>query len=298
MPILVDFSQVAISGIFAFQKDLETGSDEKIVNLIRHVVLTSLVSNKRKFGPTYGNMIICADGRNYWRKKVFPLYKGKRAQGREESKINWGLVFDTISSLRDDLKEHFPYKVVVTEGAEADDVIGVLTEYFQENELIEQGLETEPQKILILSSDQDNLQLQKYRGVSQWSPMQKKAVKPALSAQKSLIDKICMGDTGDGIPNIMSADNCLMEGIRQSPFKKARLEEFYKLGIDACKNDTERARFQRNEMLVSYEKIPQEIRERIIHTYLTHEPTVSKKKIMDYLISHRCKNLLDDIESF
>lgn len=296
--ILVDYTQVAVAGIMMFQKDLKTGSDEKIVDLIRHVVLTSLLANKKKFAAEYGDMVICTDGRNYWRKEHFPYYKANRAKSRSASDLNWKLIFDTISSIREDLKECFPYKVVHVERAEADDCIGVLTNYLADNELKQVGLMEEPQKVLVLSSDQDNLQLQVHRHVKQYSPMQKKFVKPETTAANALMEKICTGDTGDGIPNIMSGDNFLAEGIRQKSFRKDRLEEFYKLGIGACKTDEERRNFDRNKLLVSYDMIPADVAEEIITTYKTQTPTGSKGKIMQYLIRHRCRNLMDSIEDF
>lgn len=298
MPILIDYSQVAIAGMMQFQSDLKSGSDEKIVGLIRHVVLSSLLANKKKFGAKYGNMVIACDGKNYWRKEVFPCYKASRSKNREKSDINWKLIFDTLAKIRDELEEVFPYKVVNVEAAEADDVIGVITSYLQENELKQNGLEEEPQPILIVTSDQDNLQLQKYKNVTQYSPMQKKFVKPELGANQSLIEKICCGDTGDGIPNIMSADDVFVTGGRQKPFKKARLEEFYISGINACKTDDERRNFQRNELLVSYEKIPNNIKNNIIDTYINKKPSSNKMKIMEYLVKNKCKNLLENIEDF
>lgn len=297
--IFVDFSQIAISGIMQFQRDLQTGSDDKIVGLIRHVVLSSLLHNKKKFGREYGDIVICADDRKYWRKDFFPYYKASRAKNRNNSTLNWKLIFDTLSSLREELKEYFPYKVIHVEGAEADDIIGVLTKYLQENETVQMGLMDDPQKILILTSDQDNFQLHKYPTVKQWSPMQKKFVKPPVGAKESLIDKICTGDTGDGIPNIMSPDDVLVtEGARQKPFSKKRLDEFYKLGIGACKNDTEKRNFHRNEMLVSYDKIPVELQEKIITIYKETPINGTKKKIMEYLIAKRCRNLMESIEEF
>lgn len=299
MAILVDYTQLAVAGVMQFQSDLKTGSDDKIVNLIRHVILSSLVANKKKFGPKYGQMIICTDGRSYWRKEHFKYYKASRAKNREDSGLNWKLIFDTISNLRDDLAENFPYKVIHSQRAEADDIIGVLTKYFQDNELKQVGLEEEPQPVLILSSDQDNVQLHKYRNVAQWSPIQKKFVKPAVSPHKSLVDKICMGDVGDGIPNIMSPDDVFVtEGTRQKSFRKARLDEFYEFGIDACKNDEERRNFTRNKLLVSYDMIPEDLTQEILSIYTGQDPKGSKQKIMQYLIKHRCKNLMDDIESF
>lgn len=296
--ILVDFSQIAIAGIMQFQDDLKNGSDEKIVSLIRHVVLNSLLSNKKKFGQEYGNIVICADGKNYWRKQVFKYYKAHRAKNREASPLNWNLIFNTLSQLRDELAEHFPYKVIHVETAEADDVIGVLTKWSQENETVQRGLVDEPQKVLILTSDQDNFQLHRFKNVKQFSPMAKKFVKPD-NAQQALITKIVTGDTGDGIPNIMSDDDTLItEGKRQKAFRKDRLPLFFEHGIDACKTEIEKRNYQRNERLVSYEFIPEELQKTIIDTYTNQPVKGSKKTIYSYLIANRCKNLLEHIEDF
>lgn len=296
--IAVDYSQVALGACMQFQSDLKSGSDEKIVNLIRHVVLSSLLSTKKKFSQKYGDMVICCDGKNYWRKEIFPFYKASRSKNREKSDLNWKLIFDTLSSIRDDLAENFPYKVVHVDTAEADDIIGVLASWVQENELVQVGLEEEPQKVLILSSDQDNFQLHKYSNIQQWSPMQKKFVKPA-SAHEALYEKICCGDAGDGIPNIMSDDDVfVIDGKRQRPFKKARLKDFFENGFIACKTEEERRNFHRNVSLVSYDFIPEHLKEKIITTYTTQEVKGSRQKIMQYLIKHKCKNLMYNIEEF
>lgn len=299
MPILVDYTQIALSGILQFQHDLLKSSEEKKVDLIRHVVLSTLLSNKKKFTETYGDMVICGDGKRYWRKTIFPYYKASRSKARAASDLDWGLIFDTLNGLLVDLRENFPYKVMHIETVEADDIIGVVTGYLQENDLVTRGLMEESQKVLILSSDKDNIQLQKFGNVKQWSPMQKKFVKPESCAVESLIEKICTGDTGDGIPNIMSPDDVFVtDGARQKPFSRKRLLEFYSKGIEACKNDDERRNYKRNEMLVSYDHIPQQIRETIIATYKETPITGNKKTIMGYLMKHRCKNLMEHIEEF
>jgi hypothetical protein len=299
MPILVDFSQIACAGIFPFQRDLKTGSDAKITDLIRHVILSSLLYNKRKFGREYGELIICTDATDYWRKEEFPNYKANRAAARAGSDLDWKLLFSIIRHLGDDLKEHFPYKVMKVDRAEADDIIGVVTKYLQTNDLVQVGLDEEPQKILILSADQDNFQLQTYRNVKQWSPKGKKYIKPENGPVKALIEKICTGDSGDGVPNILSPDDVFVDASkRQSPFATKRLEEFYKHGIDACKNDTERRNYHRNELLVSYDKIPAWLSDNIITTYKETVPKGNKRTVKDYLFEHRCRNLIENIEDF
>lgn len=296
--IIVDYSQVAIASMMQFQNDLKHGSDEKVVGLIRHVVLSSLLFNKKKFGQKFGDVVIACDGKNYWRKEVFPYYKASRSKNRDKSDLNWKLIFDTLSTIRDELKETFPYKVITVERAEADDVIGVITNYLQENDLKQVGLVEEPQPILIITSDQDNFQLHRFKNVSQWSPMQKKLIKPE-SAHKALYEKICCGDTGDGVPNIMSDDDVfVVDGKRQKPFMKARLEDFYTNGFLACKTDQERRNFQRNKMLVDYAHIPEDLQKTIIDTYKEQPSKLNRQKIMEYLVKHRCRNLLENIEEF
>jgi hypothetical protein len=47
-------------------------------DLVRHMVFNSLRMYKKKFGNKYGDMVICCDDKNYWRKEIFPYYKASR----------------------------------------------------------------------------------------------------------------------------------------------------------------------------------------------------------------------------
>ena len=82
--LIIDYSQLAIAGLMQFQDNLKRSSPDQSVDLIRHVVLTSILSNKRKFAKDYGEIIIASDSRKYWRKTVFPFYKAHRAADREK----------------------------------------------------------------------------------------------------------------------------------------------------------------------------------------------------------------------
>jgi len=126
--ILVDYSQAALASILSFQRELR-GGDEQVVNLIRHVVLNMLQSYKKKYGKEYGELVICCDDRDYWRRDVFPYYKAGRKKAREESGLPWKLIFDTISQLKEDIKTNFPYQVLQVSKAEADDIIAVLCKH-------------------------------------------------------------------------------------------------------------------------------------------------------------------------
>lgn len=296
--ILVDYSQVALAAILTFQRELK-GTESEVKNLIRHVTLSTLKSYKKKYGKEYGELVICCDGRKYWRKEFFEFYKGMRKSNRDKSDLDWKLIFDTLSEMREDIAQHFPYRVMHIDRAEADDIIAVMTQYLQKDLLIQVGLIEEPQKILILSSDKDFKQLQLYPTVKQWSPMQKKyitATKKEIVEHK--IEHIVKGDTGDGVPNILSKDDVFMKGERQKPVSAKRLQEFFDNGFTACKNDEERRNWHRNSTLVDFDHIPQDVRESIITTYISSKPKGDKMSIMNYLMEHRCRLLLDEIEDF
>jgi hypothetical protein len=296
--ILIDYSQVALSAILTFQRELK-GNEAEVKNLIRHVTLSTIKSFKKKYGKEYGDIVICCDGRKYWRRDFFPNYKAGRKKAREASDLDWGLIFDTLSEMRQDLVKHFPYKVMHIERCEADDIIAALTKYAQENELVQEGLVEESQKILILSSDKDFKQLQLYPNVKQWSPMQKKYV---TATQREIIEykieHIVKGDSGDGIPNIMSKDDVFVVGERQKVVTAKRLQEFIDNGFLACKNDDERRNWQRNLTLVDFDHIPDDVRQEIVQSYINTKPTGDKMDIMNYLIENRCRLLLDELEDF
>jgi hypothetical protein len=293
---------VALSAILTFQRELK-GTESEVKNLIRHVTLSTIKSYKKKYGKEYGEIVIACDGRKYWRKEIFEHYKASRKKNREASDLDWKLIFDTLSEMRDDLAKYFPYRVIHVDRAEADDIIAVMTLWCQTNQLKQEGLMEEPQPILILSSDKDFKQLQlapfSSGNVRQWAPMQKKYI--TASKQEILdftIEHIVKGDAGDGVPNILSPDDVFVKGERQKPVSAKRLEEFMKLGKDACRNDDERRNWDRNARLVAFDNIPADVSKEISETYLNTKPTGDKMAIMNYLIEHRCRLLLDEIEEF
>ena len=295
--ILVDYSQVALSNILSFQRELK-GSDSEVKNLIRHVTLSTLKSYKKKYGKEYGELVICCDGRKYWRRDFFPQYKANRKKARDNSDLNWALIFDTLSEMREDIAKHFPYKVIHLDRAEADDVIAVLTKWTQTNQLIQEGLMEEPQKVLILSSDGDFIQLQQYGNVTQWSPIQKKFIKATKKElhEKKITHIVKAGD--DGIPNILSSDDVFVKGERQKPVSAKRLAEFIENGFSACQNDIERRNWHRNVTLIDFEFIPEDVQKEIVDTYTKYNVTGDKMSIMNYLIENKCRLLLDELEDF
>ena len=288
--ILIDFNQVCLASIMTMQNELKTDDPSKKKDLIRHIALSSIKSYKKKYGKEYGDVVITSDGRGYWRKEYFPQYKGTRKKNREQSDFNWTFIFETLNEIRDDLREHFPYKVLCLQRCEADDVIAVLVESTQEFGRHE--------PVMIISSDKDFKQLHVYDNVKQFSPMLKKQVTVnKKELHPWLIEHIVKGDSGDGIPNILTTDDALMNGERQKTVTSKRLQEFIDNGFIACKTDEERRNWTRNVVLVDFKHIPQEVKDSIMQAYEV-PPKGDKNSVMNYLIKNRCRNLLDEIEDF
>ena len=278
--ILIDLNQVLLAGLMA-QIANHKGKLEE--SLIRHMVLNIIRTHVKNFKTEYGEVILCCDNRKYWRKEYFPFYKANRKKTRDKSDLDWHLIFDILGKLKQELKDNCPYKVIDVEGAEADDIIGTLVPIYSPH-----------QKILILSSDGDFLQLQNYKDVKQYNPSQKKYVKsenPILE----LKEKIIRGDKGDGIPNMFSPSDCFVRDLRQKPITQKTLEKYLNEDVKNFSYD-EAVNFGRNQTLIDLTFIPQEIKEKIINTYEETKP--AKGKLLNYFIEHKLKNLMEVIEEF
>lgn len=267
-------------------------------DLIRHMVLTSILSYKRKFSDKYGQMIFCTDDKKYWRKEFFPYYKANRKKMRDASKFDWNLIFTTLNKIRDEIADTFPYVVIRAEGAEADDIIATMCKYTQTHRLIRDGLDEVQEKVLILSGDKDFLQLQKYPNVHQYSPILKKFL-VEKEPQKYLLEHILTGDSGDGIPNFLSNDAVFVtEGQRQKPIRKDRLSEWVSVeNPESMFDDVMLRNFKRNQTLIDLSNVPAQIEAKIIESF-EKGPRGERKKLLNYFIENRLKYLMESISEF
>ena len=295
--IILDFSQVIISNLMT---EIGTKSREDVsidINLLRHVVINTIRSLKVKFEREYGELVIACDSKNYWRKKVFPYYKANRKKAREESGLDWSAIFDCITTIKDELKVFFPYKVLDVETAEADDIIATLVEWNQLNNIIAKGLIEEPAPVLIISGDHDFIQLQKYKNVKQYSPVQKKFIKPDTSPEEYVLEHIIKGDRGDGIPNVLSDDECIIKGERQKSVSQKKLQEWIKTPESMPKDVGFLRNLHRNRALIDLSYIPGDLRYNIINTF-TEAPSKDKSQLLNYFIQNRMKLMMEHIGEF
>ena len=294
--IVIDYNQVAIG---AFMAEVRGRTDIDVnLPLLRHMILNTIRSYNKKHKDKYGEVIIACDNRHYWRRSIFPYYKAGRKSTREASGMDWNSIFDALNIVREELDEVFPYPVINVDGAEADDVIGTLAEYSQtigeESPLFG---DITPDPFLIVSGDHDFQQLQKYSNVSQWAPAQKKWVKIKVPASEILLEHIIRGDKGDGVPNMLSPDDCFVEGKRQKPIRKAQVEKWVKLKPEEWVTGDMASGYVRNSQLVDLTKTPQDIKDAIINSYEA-QTNKDKSHLLNYFIKNKMKHMIDVIDEF
>lgn len=299
--IALDWSQIVAAGALAFGSDFDKGKDTaKMVDIVRHSVLTTILSYKKKYGKEYGDIVLAADGRNYWRREIFQYYKAGRKAARQESATDWGQIFSIGSDIREEINEIFPYKVIKHDMAEGDDVIGVLAKWSQTNDLNSNLMDESPKPFMIISNDGDYKQLHKYKNVRQFNPLLKKLV--AAPDKYFLLEKLLTGDAGDGIPNIRSTDDQLVRGVRQPAITEKLKVEARKMQ-DAKQeikfaDDFMTKNYHRNRNLIDFDYIPDNITNEILQLYLNNEVVKDKAKIFNYFIKNRCRLLMERIQEF
>ena len=279
--ILIDLNQVCIANILQ-----EVKSIKKIEPLlVKHMILSTLLFYRKKFKDRYGELVICCDSKKSWRKDVFPFYKANRKANREKHPVDWNGIFEVINSLTDDLVNHFPYSVIRVDQAEADDIIGTLAKNHYRDE-----------KIMIISSDKDFLQLQKYFNVEQFSPTQKKML-VSKDPNGYLREHIMKGDRGDGIPNFLSDDDTFVTDKRSKKVLSTKLKAW--VGLDPYEfcNEKMLRGYKRNEQLVDLTHTPVDIKQKIVDQYKEYEYN-QRDKLLNYFIKNKLRNLTEHIGDF
>ena len=282
--ILLDFSNIIIGSIMVSHKipDAERFGED----FIRHLVLNSIRSYRNKYKNKYGEIVICTDFHSSWRKEIFPFYKAHRKVERDKQKVekgmDWSALFETINKIIIEIDTFFPYKVIRVEHAEGDDVIAVLSRTFKE-------------KSLIVSSDKDFSQLYKYKWIRQFSPMKQKMLN-GIDPIMYLKEHIIRGDKGDGIPNILSEDDCIVSGVRQKSISKKKIVNW--LDQDPHDfNDEMKRGWIRNKILIDFDLIPKNIATAILEQY-NEEKKYQQGQLINYFIKNRLKYLMENMGDF
>ena len=251
---------------------------------VRHSILNTIRAFNVKFREEYGEMILCADAADPWRRDIFPNYKHQRRKGRVESQIDWDGLFKIMSEIREEFITKLPYKVLHIEKCEADDIIATLVAQQTED------------LYLIISGDKDFIQLQHYGNVYQFSPLLKSFIGESEDATTFLREQIIKGDRSDGVPNILSDDDIFLRDERQRPINKKRIEEWSNIDNIPLGSET-RKYYDRNKKLIDLSMIPDSISESVINRYKNYKDN-DRSLLLQYFIDNKLKALIENINDF
>ena len=281
--IIVDFNQVVLSNLMMSLGNHTNAQIEE--NMVRHMVLNALRSFKVKFGDEFGELVVACDNTNIWRKQIYPYYKANRKKSQEKSELDWKSIFECLNKIRQELKDNFPYRIIDIESAEADDVIATLVKYKHDE-----------QNILIMSGDKDFIQLHKYDGVQQYDPVRKRKIAHD-NPKRYLIEHILKGDSGDGIPNVLSPDNCFVVGERQKPMTAKKIAQYLTSDPSTIEDPIVLRNYHRNQQLIDLSFVPSYIEDKVLEQYDAQKGK-DRSKLMNYFINNKLKNLMEHMSEF
>ena len=287
--ILIDYSQIAIAAII---REMHNDDDYSFSDsMCEHIIWSSLRKYNQMFKSEYGNIVVCCDGKNSWRKQLFPNYKANRKKNRDDDIVDWDALYAISNKVRESIKEQSPYLVLHIDNVEADDIIYHLSQ-------------DKSEKHVVISSDHDLQQC----SVPQYNPKTDEWVEKPYS----LIEHIAGGDKGDGIPNCLSDLDCFVDGVRQTVFAKSRKEVVYTEDEEAIEELSQKLlsekkitksiaeRLDENAALIDLRRIPESIIEKIEDDYIEQNkrPVRQHTGLMIYFRKANLKRLASDYKSF
>ena len=286
--IILDFQQTILANLMV---GLGHGHHKVEVNegILRHMTLKSIKTINSTFRPTHGKLVIACDGGSVWRRDYFPYYKANRKKAREESGLDWKMIFDSLHKIRDEIIEFMPYATVLEHKAEADDVVAALV-MNRSNDLTE--------KVMIVSGDGDFIQLQRFPNVKQWDHVRKRWL-TSSDPVAHLKEKVIRGDSGDGVPNFLSPDDSFVMKKRQKAITAENFTKWMASEPAEFLDTPEKAdNWRRNETLVDLTKIPPDVTAKILDRYAAGPVNDDRAVMREYFIRSGLKELMESIQDF
>ena len=278
----MDMNQISLASLMMHLN--MTKANEPDENLVRHMILNSIRMYRTDFNQEFGEIVLTYDSKHYWRRDYFPNYKAGRKKGRENDSKDWDAIFNCLNKIKSEFKENLPYKYLEVYGAEADDIIATLCK----------NLGT-ANKIMIISGDKDFIQLQKYPNVQQYSPILKKYVN-GHDPITYIKEHTLKGDASDGVPNVLSPDNTFVDGLRQRPLGRKKIDTWLNMHIDDLQDEVKR-NYQRNDKLINLDNVPEDLEKEIMVEF-SEASCGDRSKLLNYFIQSRLKELTESIGDF
>ena len=275
-------NQIALASVMMQLRMDETKQVDE--GMVRHMILNSIRNYVMQFKSEYvendADVILAWDSKHYWRRDYYPQYKAGRKKTRESSNLDWNEIFGVTNKIRDEIKENMPYKSVEVYGAEADDIIAIVSNSYD--------------KVMIVSSDKDFIQLHK-ENVKQWSPVTKQEVN-GHDPDTYIKEHVLKGDSGDGVPNVLSPDHTFTDGLRQKPLGKKRIEKMINENMNDWSDEVKR-NYQRNYKLINLKNIPKDIQSNIVDE-ISKSSCGDRSKLLNYFTVNKLKTLTENIGDF
>lgn len=243
----------------------------------KHLFINNIFSSIRQFEPS--KVIFAIDSQNLWRRELYPEYKLGRKEAREKSTIDFKAFFKMFDTFLPELKKALTNMYLLhIDNCEADDIIAVLTkEVFNDSE-----------RVNIISTDKDFIQLLKQKNVILYNPIKKGNVN-SINPAKDLTIKILMGDKSDNIPAVKkgvgpaTAEKIVNEGMDSFLETDVAIKEAY----------------LRNKSIIDFTLIPERIRTLVKEGYANYAITEYKSmNLWGFLTRHRLSKLADDLNNF
>ena len=254
---------------------------------VKNTLITSILDLKRILSGSgvQVDVIILMDQKdpehNYWRNYIMKEYKGTRSKW--SCPIPKDIFNKQMQVMKDDVKKHFPWKIVKVTGAEADDSVGVLTRRL--NDAVNVVISTDSDLQQVLVNDMNYI----------YEPRKNIIIDHTADTKYDLFVKFIKGDAGDGIPNIFSDEDTLItQGKRQKAVKKTLVNEMYEEyqnnGFKSVKDkyewtDVITTRFVHNRKMIDLKMIPEDIVNSINKEYDEFVPNGDGTTFMNYCIN-------------
>lgn len=241
---------------FAFAKP-----DDKLPYTIVYSFFRSLRLTVETLQPT--KIFFCLEGKDNFRYKIFPEYKGNRIVKTGSNKQSF---YEEVGRQKDiivDILSNLPITVVDAVGYEGDDIVASLVDHLKDEEII------------ILSGDTDFIQLLQngYSNLTIYSPIKKEFMKSPDYHYK--VWKILKGDKSDNIPGIVGPKKA--EEIASDPEK---LTSF-------LKSEENRANFNLNKELIELKIID-------INSLIFKEYKVNLDKVKEHFIAMDFNSMIEE----
>lgn len=250
-----------LSGIFYLSLyNLEKNNVQLSVESLSRSLAQSIYWYKKKFSEEYGELVICCDSKKNWRRDIFPYYKQRRRDKRDNDEKDWNAIFDMFSLVKTDFSKNLKEVVLEVDGLEGDDLIALGTKL----------INRKPH--LIISSDKDMTQLIN-NNVKMFHVLHQEF--PEFDP-KAFILQILKGDRSDGIPSILCPDDYYVNGgdIRRLTKKYTESvqvlteEEIRRVFADQPDVDKIVRNLKRNICLIDLRYIPKKYHEEFKKVFL------------------------------